>query len=131
MAINRFKIFLSGLFFIYLVADGFKNHLSFYLGGILALGFFTEWYYNRNPKYIREITLSSIPPQENKIFQLLGNLMRSHSLEMRLRRAEFLWNVTFIKTESSIVRMMGRGTAPSISEAIMRAEGDFEKRNLQ
>lgn len=129
---DRFKILLSGLFLIYLILDGFKNYLSFYLAIVFVIGLFLDWYWGRQKKlqYDNPVRLSSIPPQENSIFQLLGNLMRSNGLEMRLRRAEFLWNVTLLKNGSDgVTRMVARGSAPSITEAIMRAEGDFEKRN--
>lgn len=133
---DRFKLLLSGLFFVFLVIDGFdtihpRNYASFYLAGILILGLILDWYWSRPnpPDYNKKVRVSSIPPTENSIFQLLGNLMRSYGLEMRLRRAEFLWNVTLLKNADGITRMVGRGSAPSISEAIMRAEGDFEKRN--
>lgn len=132
MASNRFKLLLSGLFLVYLVLDGFRHYLSFYIAGILILGLFLDWYLERksiSSFYKTGVRMSSIPPQENSIFQLLGNLMRSYGLEMRLRRAEFLWNVTLLKNQDGVVRMVGRGSAPSITEAIMRAEGDFEKRN--
>lgn len=131
---QRFKFLLSGLFFIYLIMDGYNSHFnysSFYLAALLTVGLILDWYWTRrNPLYDRSVRISSIPPMENNIFQLLGNLMRSNELEMRLRRAEFLWNVTLLKNDGGITRMVGRGSAPSISEAIMRAEGDFEKRNM-
>lgn len=128
---NRFKIFLSGLFFVYLILDAFQKISSLCLALILLLGFLVDSYFWHRFQQSQKTTdrVSSIPPQENSIFLLLGNLMRSQGLEMRLRRAEFLWNVTLIKNSEGITHMMARGSAPSISEAIMRAEGDFEKRN--
>lgn len=134
---DRFKLLLSGLFLAFLIMEGFdtahpRNHTPFYLAGILIVGLILDWRWGRStglPDYNKKIRLSSIPPTENSIFQLLGNLMRSYGLEMRLRRAEFLWNVTLLKNTDGITKMVGRGSAPSISEAIMRAEGDFEKRN--
>lgn len=135
IVVQRFKLLLSGLFFIYLIIDGFGtshfSYFSFYLAAILIVGLVLDWYWthHKNPQYNKSVRISSIPPIENNIFQLLGNLMRNNALEMRLRRAESLWNITLLKTTNGITRMMGRGSAPSISEAIMRAEGDFEKRN--
>ncbi len=133
---DRFKLLLSGLFFVFLMIEGFTTHprsyTSFYLAGVLIIGLILDWYWSRPTSsefYNKKARVSSIPPTENSIFQLLGNAMRSYGLEMRLRRAEFLWNVTLLKNTDGITRMVGRGSAPSISEAIMRAEGDFEKRN--
>lgn len=131
---QRFKFLLSGLFLIYLIIDGYYSRFnySFYLAAILLGGLLINWYYGARrhyPSYDKSVRISSIPAIETDIIQLLGHLMRSNELEMRLRRAEFLWNVTFLKNTEGVTRILGRGSAPSISEAIMRAEGDFEKRN--
>lgn len=122
---DRFKILLGGLLFVYLILDGYQSHFfSFYLAAILIIGLGMDWYWGRSAETIR-----SFPPVENSIFQVLSNLMLRNQLEMRLRRADPVWNVTLVKNTNGVIRLAARGSAPSISEAIMRAEGDFEKRN--
>lgn len=125
----RTKFLFSGLLLIQLFFLGAQNVVFFYLAGILVLGLIADQYLQYRAAPVAADRVSSIPPEENSIFQLLGNLMRTQELEMRLRRAEFLWNVTLLKHTHGLTRMVGRGSAPSISEAIMRAEGDFEKRH--
>jgi hypothetical protein len=127
---DRFKILLSGIFFVYLIFNGFSssNYISFYLAGILVIGLIWEWVVSGKVNLIPRV--SSIPPQDNRIFLLLSELMRKNGLEMRLRMTEnYHWNVSFIKHMDGITRIMGKGSAPLITEAIMRAEGDFEKRD--
>lgn len=127
---DRFKILLSGLFLIYLILDGFqKSSISFYIAGVLVVGCFLEWYLN----YRWDNPVKHACADES-LLDSLSNLMRRHELELRLRRADHQrWNVTLIKNykqdsqSSNLIRIVGRGSAPSISEAIMRAEDDFEK----
>jgi len=70
---------------------------------------------------------------DDSLLDSLSSLMRRYELELRLRRADHQrWNVTLIKNhkkDSNIIKIVGRGSAPSIPEAIMRAEDDFEKRS--
>lgn len=128
---DRFKILLSGLFLIYLILDGFqKSSISFYIAGVLVVGYFLEWYLN----YCRDNPIKHI--YDDSLLDSLSSLMRRYELELRLRRADHQrWNVTLIKNykqdsqSSNIIRIVGRGSAPSIPEAIMRAEDDFEKRS--
>jgi hypothetical protein len=129
---DRFKILLSGLFLIYLILDGFqKSSISFYIAGVLIVGCLLEWYLN----YRQENPLKPVYVDES-LLDSLSSLMRRYELELRLRRADHQrWNVTLIKNckqdsrHSNLVKIVGRGSAPSIPEAIMRAEDDFEKRS--
>jgi hypothetical protein len=126
---DRFKILLSGLFLIYLILDGFqKSSISFYIAGVLIVGCLLEWYLN----YRQENPLKPVYVDES-LLDSLSSLMRRYELELRLRRADHQrWNVTLIKNhkkDSNIIKIVGRGSAPSIPEAIMRAEDDFEKRS--
>lgn len=125
---DRFKILLSGLFLIYLILDGFqKSSISFYIAGVLVVGCFLEWYLNCRRDNPTEHVY------DDSLLDSLSSLMRRYELELRLRRADHQrWNVTLIKNhkkDSNIIKIVGRGSAPSIPEAIMRAEDDFEKRS--
>ena len=125
---DRFKILLSGLFLIYLILDGFqKNSISFYVAIVLVVGCFLEWYLTRRQVTPLESQIHS--SDDNTLLDSLSHLMRRHELELRLRRVDHQrWNVTLLKSSQGIIRMVGRGSAPSIIEAVMRAEDDFEKR---
>lgn len=119
---NRFKILLSGLFFIYLILDGFtKNSISFYIAVLLAIGIGLDWYLTYREKS------STTEETEDDIISPLSDLMRGNGLEMRVRQSNAQWNVTFIKIKEKVVHIVGKGSAPSIAEAIVRAENDFEK----
>ncbi len=124
---DRFKILLSGLFLIYLILDGFqRSSTSFYIAGVLVFGYLLEWYLNRR----KENHSRQSYADDSILLDSLSNMMKRYELELRLRRADQQrWNVTLLKNHNNVIKMVGHGSAPSISEAIMRAEDDFEKRS--
>lgn len=122
---SRFQVLLSGLFLIYLILEGIqkKNFICFYLAAILIIGMAIEYFQLGKTK---SLETKEEKPEEG-IYISLSHLMKDHSLEMRVRRAPSSWNVTFLRGLNGIIWIVGKGSASTISEAIMRAEDDFEK----
>lgn len=85
------------------------------------IGIVLDWYLTYREK------ASNHEEVEDDIIAPLSDLMRGNGLEMRVRQSNAQWNVTFIKNKEKVVHIVGKGSAPSIAEAIVRAENDFEK----
>lgn len=128
---KRMRMFLSLLFLIYLVVHDFFGKIGFILAGLLVIGYLVDWYLGRKPKEIIVVEKprqSSLPPGETYVFRALGQMMRMHQLEMRVRGTEQGWNITFLTSGEGLHRMVGLGSAETISEALAKAEEDFESK---
>ncbi len=70
-------------------------------------------------------TILARPIEQEQVFHDLADFMKSNNLELRLRRADGDWNVTFLHVEGRVVKMVGTGSAAMILDALIKAEADF------
>ena len=69
------------------------------------------------------------PVREDHIFVDLDRMMDEHHLELRLRRVDGAWQITFTTHHNDgIIRIVGQGSATSILDALIKAEADFLER---
>lgn len=134
------RMLLSGLFLVYLVMNGMVNRSliigSIVIGVVLILGWAYIWWGERqDAKELAEekanMPAISLPPTETYVFRALGKMMKVDGLEMRLRTTEAGYNVTFLTNVGGLTRMVGKGSAKTISEALSQAEEDFEEKKKE
>lgn len=126
------RMLLSGLFLVYLVLNGMVNRAliigSSVIGVVLILGWVYTWWADRLDaveEAKETVSTPSLPPTETYVFRALGMMIKSEGLEMRLRPTDQGYNVTFLANINGVHRMVGKGSARTVSEALSLAEEDF------
>lgn len=135
---RRLRVLMSGMFIIYLIFQEIvaKDLIVIRLLIVCLFIIVMMWHYYLEREEMRNIKPivkpivkpTSLPPGEVYVFSELGHLMKENGLEMRIRIAEQGWNVTFLTNEGGVHRIMGRGSGPTITEALGRAEDDFDEK---
>lgn len=97
--------------------------LFFFFLGFLVL-FVSERIFKKN-EAVSPPSVQTEPIVEDKTLSELDRLMREYHLELRLRRVDDCWQITFIKHEPGLISIVGMGTATSISDALIKTEADF------
>jgi len=126
--------------YIYILVAAFILKLIFEIifgpGILISLGILFFSLFVLLLLYIAEIVLRKkeveLPPEiqvtetkETDTLIDLERLLLEGGLELKLRRVDELWQVTLIRHDGSIIRIVGMGVAETIMDALTKAEVNF------
>lgn len=129
---NNYFYLLGASFILKLIAEMLLGSSIFISIGIVAffligfLGIFISGKFEKKkPDISIPPTIQTEPVREDTVFVELDRMMQDHHLELRLRRVDDVWQITFIRHEDGIIRIVGMGSAVSILDALIKAEADL------